>query len=70
MLDIDGIGELPFELVNVAAANEGVITNDRRDRAVDIALDRLVLQLQIRKRYRHQTISYLREASRRAGLPA
>src|SRR5437870_2067733 len=40
------------------------------NRAVDLALDGLILQLQIRKRHRHLRLPYLSASSRRAGLPA
>ena len=47
-------GELPFEGFDEGPANESVVADDLGDRAVDLALDGLILQLQIRKRHRHR----------------
>ena len=56
MLDVYGRGELPFEGIDVGPANESVVADDGGNRAVDLALDGLILQLQIRKRHRHRVV--------------
>ena len=68
VLDLGHGGEFPLEGVDIGTANEGIVADDRGDRAVDLALDGLILQLQIRKRYRHRSSSLSCRAGR-AGAP-
>ena len=56
MLDVYGRSELPFEGIDVGPANESVVADDGGNRAVDLAFDGLILQLQIRKRHRHRVV--------------
>ena len=56
MLDVDGIGKFPLERIDIGSANEGVVADDGGDRGVDLALDGLILQLQIGERYRHRSL--------------
>ena len=71
MLDVDGRGEFPLEGIDIGPADEGVVADDGGDRAVDLALDGLILQLQIRKGHRHRIVfPTCPLSSRRAGLPA
>ena len=79
MLDIHRVGKFPFERVDIWSANERIVANDSGDRGIDLALDGLVLKLQIGEGHRHRSLSTLAvnmnlahffAASRRAGLPA
>src|SRR4051812_15139340 len=71
--------ELLLERIDIGPADEGVVTDHRGDRAVDLGLDSLILQLQISERHRHTLSSVILlkaerlhslAASRRAGFPA
>ena len=55
VLDIDRAGELAFEGVDIAAANERIVADHGGDGAVDLAFDGLILKLQVGKGtiYRH-----------------
>ncbi len=55
MPDFNGRGEFPLEGVDIGPANERIVADDGGDRAVDLALDGLILQLQIGEGYRHRS---------------
>ena len=54
-LTSDRRGEFPLERIDIGPADEGVVADHGGDRAVDLALDGLVLQLQIREGHRHRS---------------
>jgi len=57
MTDLRGTRELPLEGMDIGTVDEGVVANDGGRRAVDLALDGLVLQLQIGKGYGNRGLS-------------
>src|SRR5260370_6783275 len=59
MLDLRRLGKLRFECVDVRSANERVVADYGCDSAVDLALDGLILKLQIGEGHRHRTSSSL-----------
>jgi len=67
---VGGARKLLLEGVDIGAADEGAVADDGCDRAVDLALDVLILKLQVGHRHRHRTSSYFRRRKRRAGFPA
>src|SRR5260370_38267469 len=53
MLDFSGASEFPFESIDIRPANERIVADDRGDCLIDLALDGLILKLQISEGYRH-----------------
>ena len=53
VLDLNGLGELPLKGFDIGSADKSIVTDHGRDGVVDLALDALVLQLQIGKGNRH-----------------
>ena len=71
VLDVHGAGEFALERIDIGSADERVVADHGGDRGVDLALDGLILKLQICEGYRHPIdLPYPRDGSRRAGLPA
>ncbi len=65
--DVHGGGEFPLERIDIGSADERVVADHGGDRAVDLALDGLILKLQIGEGYRHPSIFLIRATA--AGAP-
>src|SRR5260370_24645438 len=53
MLDFSGASEFSFESIDIRPANERIVADGRGDCSIDLALDGLILKLQISEGYRH-----------------
>src|SRR6185312_12907655 len=67
---VDGACEFSLESVDIGPPDKSVVADHVGDRAVDLALDVLVLELQVCERHRHRSSLYFASLSRRAGFPA
>src|SRR5437899_4247892 len=60
--------ELPLEGIDIWSTDERAVANDRCDRTIDLIFDRLILEPEIRIRYRHEWRSLVLALEQAGGI--